>query len=89
MGSHGGQGLMAEDSTTPPVPSNKQLLQEEAPLAAVYTNSSSLHWIPKEIRHLVSTEVFPSGEKKFSKEFQDPFENFIAVLGCLRLEHVL
>lgn len=67
----------------------QQLLQEEAPLAAVYTNSSSLHWIPKETRHLVSTEVFPSGEKKLSKEFQDPFKNFTAVSGHLRLEHVL
>ena len=77
---------MAEDSTASSMPSNKRLLQEEASFAAF--NSSGLHLIPKETRHLVTVGFFPSQEKQLNKEFQDPFKNFIVVLGHLRVEDV-
>lgn len=75
--------------TASAMPSNKRLLWEEASFAAVYPNSSGLHSITKETRHLITVGIFPSGEKQLSKEFQDPFNNFIVVLGCLRVEDVV
>lgn len=79
---------MAEDSAASSMTSNKRLLQQEASLAAF--NSSELHLIPKETRHLVTVAgFFPSGEKQLSKEFQDPFKNFIIILGHLSVEDVV
>lgn len=75
--------------TASAMPSNKRLLWEEASFTAVYPNSSGLHSIPKETRHLITVGIFPSGEKQLSKEFQDPFNNFIVVLGYLRVEDVV